>query len=526
MSDFKPGLEGVVAFETEIAEPDREGGALRYRGVDIEELVGNYRFEQVWGLLVDESFSPGLPAAEPYEGGGLTGNTPADLQAVTARLGGEWDVKKLIDISDDEAREDLRRLSAQFISIAAQSARIADGNDDRIAPQTVAQGQTTAERFFLEWRGEADPKHVQALDTYWICTCEHGLNASTFVARITASTGSDCAAALSSAVGALSGPLHGGAPARVLPMLDAAAESGDPEGYVQGLIERGERLMGFGHRVYRAEDPRARLLKKTAKELGRAALRGRRQARGGGTRSAAEEVARPPARDERRVLVGGRARRRRDPAGARACDVRVLADSRLVGAHPRAEEAEPARAAVGPLRRPRPPSGLLDLVNLAEAAARADELAAAGDQKELATLRQQWDEELEHAARSPDYRIRAQAYRAIAQFRFRQKLELVRRGLQDESPAARGSALIALEGLSRDHPGDVNWMRAILHEIATNDPNLAVRRLGIVVLKNGSPQRETILVLNGLADDDEQDAELRKTAKAVATALQKRANTK
>ena len=142
------------------------------------------------------------------------------------------------------------------------------GDDDRIAPQAVAQGETTAERFFLEWRGEADPKHVQALDTYWICTCEHGLNASTFVARITASTGSDCAAALSSAVGALSGPLHGGAPARVLPMLDAAAESGDPEGYVQGLIERGERLMGFGHRVYRAEDPRARLLKKTAKELG------------------------------------------------------------------------------------------------------------------------------------------------------------------------------------------------------------------------------------------------------------------
>ena len=165
-------------------------------------------------------------------------------------------------------------------------------------------------------------------------------------------------------------------------------------------------------------------------------------------------------------------------------------------------------------------------MTLPEAAARADELAAAGDQKGLATLRQEWDEELEHAARSPDYRIRAQAYRAIAQFRFRQKLELVRRGLQDESPAARGSALIALEGLSRDHPGDVNSMRAMLHELATNDPNLAVRRLGIVCLKNGSPQRETILILNGLADDDEQDAELRKTARAVALALQKRANTR
>jgi HEAT repeat protein len=165
-------------------------------------------------------------------------------------------------------------------------------------------------------------------------------------------------------------------------------------------------------------------------------------------------------------------------------------------------------------------------VTLAEAAARADELASAGDQKALATLRQEWDEELEHAARNPDYRVRAQAYRAIAQFRFRQKLELVRRGLQDESPAARGSALIALEGLSREHPGDVNGMRRMLEELATHDPNVAVRRLAIVCLKNGSPARETILLLSGLADDDEQDGEVRKTAKAVAAALTKRSREK
>ena len=161
-------------------------------------------------------------------------------------------------------------------------------------------------------------------------------------------------------------------------------------------------------------------------------------------------------------------------------------------------------------------------MTLQEAAARADELAAAGDQKGLATLRQEWDEELEHAARSGDYRVRAQAYRSIAQFRFRQKLELVRRGLQDESPAARGSALIALEGLSRDHPGDVNGMRRLLEELATNDPNVAVRRLAIVCLKNGSPARETITLLDGLAGDDEQDAEVRKTARAVAVALVKK----
>jgi HEAT repeat protein len=165
-------------------------------------------------------------------------------------------------------------------------------------------------------------------------------------------------------------------------------------------------------------------------------------------------------------------------------------------------------------------------VTLAEAAAQADSLAQQGDERALATLRQQWDDELEHAARHADYRVRAQAYRAIAQFRFRQKLELVRRGLQDESPAARGSALIALEGLSRDHPGDVNGMRRLLEELANSDPNVAVRRLAIICLKNGSPQRETILLLNGLADDDEQDLEVRKTARTVAAALQKRARSK
>jgi len=165
-------------------------------------------------------------------------------------------------------------------------------------------------------------------------------------------------------------------------------------------------------------------------------------------------------------------------------------------------------------------------MTLADAAAEADQLAEDRKERELSQLRSQWDEELESAARAADFRERAVAYRAIGQFRFRTKIQLLRRGLEDDSPAVRGSSLLALEKLSRDHPGDVNGMRALLHEIATNDPNLAVRRLGIVVLKNGSPQRETILVLNGLADDDELDGELRKTARAVAVALQKRANTK
>ena len=268
MSEFKPGLEGVVAFETQIAEPDREGGALRYRGVDIEELVGTVPYEQVWGLLVDESLDPGMPEPEEHEPAELSGDAVADAQAEIARLSHAWGLEKLVDASDEDARRDLGRLSAQVMAIVARSARVADGQREAVPADVVAGGSTAAEKFLLRWRGEADPAHVKAIDTYWICTAEHGLNASTFTARVVASTGADCAAAMSAAIGALSGPLHGGAPARVLPMLDEVTESGDPEGWIRDALEHGKRIMGFGHRVYRAEDPRSRVLKRTAQELG------------------------------------------------------------------------------------------------------------------------------------------------------------------------------------------------------------------------------------------------------------------
>jgi citrate synthase len=268
MSDFKPGLEGVVAVETEIMEPDRDGGSLRYRGVDVEPLVGRYPYERIWGLLVDDDIESVMPEPEPYEPVGLTGRAPADLQAQTARLSGLWGLGKLNEISDEQAREDLGRLSAQMMSIVARSARVADGHADSVPDDVVAGGRTAAEKFLLRWRGEADPKHVKAIDTYWICTAEHGLNASTFTARVVASTGADCGAALSAAVGALSGPLHGGAPAYVKPMLEEVAASGDAQAWVQDALASGKRIMGFGHRVYRAEDPRSRILKRVARELG------------------------------------------------------------------------------------------------------------------------------------------------------------------------------------------------------------------------------------------------------------------
>ena len=161
-------------------------------------------------------------------------------------------------------------------------------------------------------------------------------------------------------------------------------------------------------------------------------------------------------------------------------------------------------------------------MTLAEAAAQAHALAESGDQRALADLRTEWAEEVEAAARSRDYQERAVAYRAIGQFRYRQKLELLRRGLEDESPACRGSALLSLELMSRDHPGDVNAVRPLLHDLVAHDPNEAIRRIGIMCLRNASPQRDTIVLLEGLADNDEEDRQLRDAARKVGAALTKK----
>jgi len=263
--DFKPGLEGVIAFESEIAEPDKEGSALRYRGVDIEDLVGRVSFGNVWGLLVDDEFNPGLPNAEKFPLPVHSGDVRVDVQAAISMLAPAWGFKPLLDIDDVEARSNLARASVMVLSYLAQAAR------GQIAPaipeSEIDKAHTVVERMMIRWRGEPDPAHVRAIDAYFVSAAEHGMNASTFTARVIASTGADVAAALSGAIGAMSGPLHGGAPSRVLHMIEEVEQTGDATAYVKGLLDRKERLMGFGHRVYRAEDPRARTLRRTAKEL-------------------------------------------------------------------------------------------------------------------------------------------------------------------------------------------------------------------------------------------------------------------
>jgi citrate synthase len=194
-----------------------------------------------------------------------TGDVRVDVQSALAMLAPAWGLRQLYDIDDVQARDDLSRAAVMALSYVAQAAR---GIGQPMVPQReVDKASTITERFMIRWRGEPDPKHVKAVDAYWTSAAEHGMNASTFTARVIASTGADVAAALSGAVGAMSGPLHGGAPARVLPMIETVEKTGDPRKVVRDILDRKERMMGFGHRVYRAEDPRARVLRRTCKEL-------------------------------------------------------------------------------------------------------------------------------------------------------------------------------------------------------------------------------------------------------------------
>ena len=294
----------------------------------------------------------------------------------------------------------------------------------------VEQGQTAAEKFLLRWRGEADPDHVKAIDTYWICTAEHGLNASTFTARVVASTGADCGAALSAAVGALSGPLHGGAPAYVGRCSRRWPLRATPK-WVRDALTSGKRIMGFGHRVYRAEDPRSRLLKRIAKEIDapnievaeelEVALKALRSARPTGCSRRTSSTTRPWCSTARRS-------RRRSPA--------MFGCSRVAGwsAHILEQKRtgrlfRPSATYVGPAApAPPPPSD-----DAGRGCRPGRQPRAAGRRARPRRCGSSGTRTRARGPRPGDYRVRAQAYRAIAQFRFRQKLELVRRGLQDES---------------------------------------------------------------------------------------------
>ena len=343
------GLEGVIAFETQIAEPDREGGALRYRGVDIEELVGHYDYGRVWGLLVDGSFEPGLPPAEPFPIPVHSGDIRVDVQSALAMLAPFWGLEQMLDIDDTQVRDDLARASVMALSFVAQSAR---GLGLAMVPQKHIDGAATiTERFMRRWRGDPDPNHVKAVDAYWVSAAEHGMNASTFTARVIASTGADVAAALSGAVGALSGPLHGGAPSRV---ADARRGRAGRRRRPLGQAGDGSRRPPDGlrpPRVPRRRSPRPSAAPhREGAEV--AARRGRRGPRACCARRTESPLPRSCPGHQRRVLVGRRARLRRGSRAHVHGDVRLRPHRRVECPHPRAEAHRPVDQAIGDLHRP------------------------------------------------------------------------------------------------------------------------------------------------------------------------------
>src|SRR4051794_16433215 len=151
MLTVNPGLAGVVAFDTEIAEPDRAGGSLRYRGVDIRSLAGQVSFGDVWGLLADGDFRRGLPADEPDEIPVRSGDIRVDAQAAVSMLAPSWKLRPLIDIDDRQAREDLARASVALVSYVAQAARGA--RRPAVPRRAVDAGRTVPERFMIRWHG-------------------------------------------------------------------------------------------------------------------------------------------------------------------------------------------------------------------------------------------------------------------------------------------------------------------------------------------------------------------------------------
>ena len=330
MSDFKPGLEGVIAFETEIAEPDKEGGALRYRGVDIEDLVGQVSFGNVWGLLVDNEFNPGLPPAEPFPLPVHSGDVRVDVQSALAMLAPAWGFRQLLDIDEQQARDNLARASVMALSFVAQSAR---GIGLPMVPQSeIDKASTIVERFMIRWRGEPDPRarpgrrrlldlrrraRHERVDVH---RARHRLDRRRRrglpVRRGRARCPVRCTAA----------PRRG-----CCTCSTASRTTGDATAYVKGVLDRGERLMGFGHRVYRAEDPRARVLRRTAARARRSPRYEVAAAAGEGrSRGAARPPAGPGAGDQRGVLGGRGARLRRGPGAHVHADVHLRAHGRLV----------------------------------------------------------------------------------------------------------------------------------------------------------------------------------------------------
>jgi citrate synthase len=280
--DVPAGLEGVVVAETTIGDVRGQEGFYHYRQYSAVELAESRSLEDVWHLLFRGELPDAAAAAEFASAvrgrrampPGLSTLLPAlarrgtpleVLRTAVSLLGAELTWRPTHDIGHDELSEDAMGLCAVVPTILAAAHRLRQGAEP-LEPRPDL-GLAANYLYMLTGR-EPTPEHARAIEQYMILTIDHGFNASTFTARVVTSTGADLAAAIVAAIGALSGPLHGGAPSRALDMLDAIGTPDRAEAYVRDAIERGERIMGFGHRVYKTDDPRSLLLRSVSEQLG------------------------------------------------------------------------------------------------------------------------------------------------------------------------------------------------------------------------------------------------------------------
>lgn len=272
--DVPRGLTGVVAAETAIGDVDGEAGMYHYRGIPAVDLARERTFEDVWHLLVvgelpdattRRSFLDRVAAAAAHPAvDGVVETVVARTDDPLTALRAGWPLlasargtRPLYDLDEDARLDDAIAFAAVAPRLIAAVARGSDPGPTG----SVVSGYLAALTGI-----HPDPAHERALTAYLIAAMDHGFNASTFTARVIASTGADVAACLTGALGALSGPLHGGAPARALESLDRAGD--DPEAWIRGELAAGRRLMGFGHAVYRTTDPRSALLRTVAEGFG------------------------------------------------------------------------------------------------------------------------------------------------------------------------------------------------------------------------------------------------------------------
>ncbi|MFF7447829.1 MULTISPECIES: citrate synthase [unclassified Streptomyces] len=283
--DVPRGLAGVVVTDTEIGDVRGSEGFYHYRQYSAVELAQTRAFEDVWHLLVhgelpdagrgavfaaetaalrrlpDEvrAALPALAAASAVSG------PLAGMRTALSLLGAAKGFRPVYDIDGDQRRRDAVVATAAVPTLLAALYRLGRG----LEPVEPREDLSYAANYLYMVTGsEPDPLRARAIEQYLISTIDHGFNASTFTARVIASTGADVGACLVGAVGALSGPLHGGAPSRALDTLDAIGTPDRIDAWIRERVLAGERIMGFGHAIYRTEDPRSRMLREVAERFG------------------------------------------------------------------------------------------------------------------------------------------------------------------------------------------------------------------------------------------------------------------